>query len=368
MSLATAMRLPFQTASLLFVAMITAFNAVAGGAPELKPMRLMVIFILLSWLNKYAFALLELAANGAREAPTASVEMLSPLGDARAWIHPTLAAAILLGVTLVGTTAAYVAAALLALAMPASLIALVVSPRLRDALNPLLIARLMRDLGPWYLALLAAAAAVVALCLALYGASGPQFLRFATAQFAVLALHAFIGGLVHHRRLELGFEAQCSPEREADRREQAEAQRRQHAMDEFYGAIRARDTKLAQAALTGWFAASTGNRLVIEVEQAIDQSSRWPDGRGLATLVRAIVARGIETRQPGLVVLALEHGLRHQPALALADVETVVAAVGHARQAGRRRLAAALIDNFRHSAPGTLLPPELEQLRADLPT
>jgi hypothetical protein len=92
MSLPLALRLPFQMASLLFVALITIIMEVFGGPPELKPFRLLLIYILLSWLNKYAFALLELAANGSRDAPVASAEMLGPFGDARAFIHPTLAA------------------------------------------------------------------------------------------------------------------------------------------------------------------------------------------------------------------------------------------------------------------------------------
>ena len=88
MPLLRALALPFQFTSLLFAAVLSCLLAFIASSPEvLVAPRLLGFYVLLSWLNKYAFALLDHAANGHVEAPVASVELLGPLGDLRAWVQ-----------------------------------------------------------------------------------------------------------------------------------------------------------------------------------------------------------------------------------------------------------------------------------------
>lgn len=363
-----ALRLPFQMASLLFVLLLSTVNAVAGGSPEIKPMRLLVLFILLSWLNKFAFALLEHVANGRRDTPVASVEMLHSLGDARVWLQPTLAAGIVIAISLAHTPVALAISLAVALLMPASMTALVASPRALDAVNPVFFVRLIRDFGPWYFVLLAAAAVCVGACYALYEMDGSQFLRFTAAQLVVLMTHALIGAVIFHRRLELSFEPAISPERTAARQQKELDSVRQQALDDFYGAIRAREPARAAAGLTKWLSSAGGARLAVDVEAMIDEASRWPDQRGLATLVRAVVAQSLTARQNALAVRAMELGLTHQPTLALDSADDAAALATLARQGSRRRLGAIVLDNYARTQAGGLLPPELAALRKDLPT
>jgi hypothetical protein len=367
MSLPRALRLPFQMASLLFVALIAIIMEAFGGPPELKPFRLLVIYILLSWLNKYAFALLELAANGSREAPVASAEMLGPFGDARAFIHPTLAAGIALTVAFVSSPAADIGALVVGLLMPASLATLAISPNALDSLNPLVLVRVMLGLGAWYLALLAAAAVCALLLWWLYDAPGPSLLRFTVAALLVLSLYAFVGGVIHHRRLELAFEPRNSPERIAERAEQARLARRQQAFDEIYGALRVREAARATAVLEAWLVANSGTRLALDVDAFIAQTATWTDPRGLAPLLRTVIAYGLRTRQGALSLGAAEAGIARLPGFTLEVPADLEALAKHARQAGRRRLAATLLDNYANGPAGGPLPATLAALRSDIP-
>ena len=95
MSWSRALGMPLHMASLLFVALVTVLVVLALRNVTSNPVvAILLVFMALSWLNKYAFALLDHAANGRREAPVASVEMLGPWGDARAWVLPVLAFAL----------------------------------------------------------------------------------------------------------------------------------------------------------------------------------------------------------------------------------------------------------------------------------
>lgn len=361
-----ALSLPFQMASLMFVVMLTTLNAFIGGEPQLRPVRLLALFIILSWLNKYAFALLETAANGGREPPVASVEMLGPFGDGRVWIHAALIAGIVLTVGVVDTPIADGIALLIALLLPASMCATIASPRLLDPFNPVLFVRVIRGFGSRYLLLLAACAGVVGACYVLYGAPGPAFLRFAAAQFLVLSLFCLIGGTLYDRRLELAFEPRESPERIAERERAEHDSRRQQALDEFYGAIRVREPARASAALQSWLASTNGTRLASDVDTMIEQAAKWPEQKGLSTLLRGVVAHGLTSRQGALALQAADAGTRLLSGFAPETPADVEALVQLARHAGRRRLAAALLDNYARALPDGALPPGLEALRVDL--
>jgi hypothetical protein len=363
MSLLRALRLPFQMSSLLFVALTAVLMELLGGPPLLSLMRLLPIYLLLSWLNKYAFALLELAANGSRHAPVASAEMLGPFGDPRAFIHPTLAAGIALTITFVDSPVADVAALCVAALMPASFAALAASPNALDAFNPLMLARLIRGLGSWYLLLVAAVALCAATLWGLYYAPGPSILRFALAELLVLCTYAFIGGVIHHRRLELGFEPRNSPEREAERAEKERLARRQQTFDEIYNALRVREVARATNALEGWLAAHAGTALALDIDAFITQTASWNETRGLATLLRAVISHGLRTRQSGLALATAEAGIARLPGFTLETPLELEALAKHAFHGGRRRLAATLIDNYARTIPGAALPESLAAFR-----
>ena len=83
--------MPLHFTSLAFLAVIVVLVVMGvQNIPSNIAVAIVLIFLSLSWLNKYAFALLDAAANGRREAPVASVEMLGPFNDMRVYVHPLL--------------------------------------------------------------------------------------------------------------------------------------------------------------------------------------------------------------------------------------------------------------------------------------
>jgi hypothetical protein len=270
-------------------------------------------------------------------------------------------------VVIVHTPVAYASALFVAVLLPASMTAAIASPNVLDAYNPVTFVRVIRDIGGLYLLLLFAGAAVVGLCILLYDAPGPVFLRFTAAQFLVLGLYSLIGGTLYHRRLELAFEPRESPERIAERQQAEHDSRRQQAVDEFYTAIRVREPTRAAAGLQAWLASANGTRLALDVDTMIEQATKWPDQKGLMTLLRTVITHGLATRQSALALQAAEAGTRQVTGFAPETAADVEALAQLARHAGRRRLAAALLDNFAGAQPGGQLPAPLATMRAELP-
>jgi len=97
MTLLRAMAFPLHMSSVLFVlvsSLILTLVTQVQGAMAL--MSLLPIYMMMVWLTQFAFTMIDDVANGRREAATATMEMLTPFGDPRCWVHPALAAAIAL--------------------------------------------------------------------------------------------------------------------------------------------------------------------------------------------------------------------------------------------------------------------------------
>jgi hypothetical protein len=74
--------LPAQPVGLLFIAVLTLGLALCSAVGLFG---LPILVILLSWLSKYAYVLLEQVAHGAREPPVLAIEMVNPAADFRRW-------------------------------------------------------------------------------------------------------------------------------------------------------------------------------------------------------------------------------------------------------------------------------------------
>ncbi len=101
MELLKVLAMPFQMASLLFVAITSGLLGLLlslGGATMVTlVISAHAAWLMLVWLTNYALQMIDDAANGHREARTASIEMMhNPFLDARCWLHPGLAAALVI--------------------------------------------------------------------------------------------------------------------------------------------------------------------------------------------------------------------------------------------------------------------------------
>lgn len=292
MNLLRALALPFQFTSLLFAGVLACLLAlVASVSPVLLPPRLFGLYLLLSWLNKYAFALLDHAANGHHDAPVASVELLGPWGDLRAWVHPTLAGLLALACWfwMPGQGAGVGAAALML--WPASVAGLAITHELRDALDPRALWRNATGLGHAYGFALAGLAAAGILGLLLGSSSLPSALRYFGLALLWFALHALMGGVIFDRRHQLGFEPARSPERTQARRD-AERQRRfQRMVDQLFSACRARNADAARRELQEWFAPLDPIDFALDRRELLARAEGWGDDWASGLVTRELAVR-----------------------------------------------------------------------------
>ena len=359
--------MPFHLTSLLFVgwsSLLLAFFASAGGATWV--LAIVMAFFLLSWLNKYAFALLEHAADGLHDAPVATVEMLGPFGGLRPLVHVVLGGAVAIAWWRLGSALGPWLGALALLLFPASLVALATSQRLVDALSPAALWHVMRGLGWCYWLLSAAIIVIGALAWLTVDLPLSNFPRFVVLELLFLCYYTLVGSCIHWRRGALQFEARFSPERQAARAEQERLQQRQRMLDEVYVAMQARDYARVSAHVVQWLGHTDNTRLRGDCEAILTQAATWPEQRGVLTVARTLIAQLLRARQLSLALATLEAARRHLPDCTPETEANLLELARYAQFAGQRQLALTLIDNWQQAAPDATLSPAALQLRREL--
>ena len=366
MTLLRALSLPFQATSLMFVAFTATLLALVGSiGGSIAPLTILSTYILLSWINKYAFALLDHASNGGTEAPVASVEMLGPTGDWRAFVHPMLAALVsVLAWWLHGFTPAWVALAMLPL-FPASVGALAISHQFLDAINPLSLWRTARDLGAQYLVLLAMMLGIGVVVVLLLRLGVTRVVLYVAVELLVLAFYAAIGGALHDRRIDLGFDPLNSPERQSEREAAEHVRLRQAMLDAVYASTHAGNYTDGPKRLKDWFAGPDA-QLVPDAHAATRQVLAWQKDRAVAETLRTLASLCLEARQPAVALSTADAAVGRIPAFALASEAEALALAQYASQTGRRGLARRLLDNYAAAHPEAPPSPAAKSLRASL--
>jgi hypothetical protein len=370
MELLKVLAMPFQLASLLFVAvpsLLLGLLLLLGG-PTITTfvVSLSAIYLMLVWLTNYALHLLDDAANGVREARTASIEMMqNPFLDSRTWVHPLLAVALIFMHYLRPQWPQWPTLTAAVLLFPASIGACGMSSHARDALNPAMMLRVVRGLGAWYVALVlvVAGCAVLGALLARWLSLG--VVLFASLQLLILLVYAAIGGALYERRLELGFEPRISPERAAERIESERLAQRQHFIDGLYKDLRVREAQRAVSSARQWLGAARPAELAVDLHAILAAGRNWAEPREYPRLLQGLLTVLREMRQPGLACTVAEAGLTVTPAFAPAQEDDAIALVGYALDTGRRRTATRLLENYlKRLEPGSEPGPQLAALRA----
>jgi len=366
MTLLRALSLPFQATSLMFVAFTATLLALVGSiGGSIAPLTILSTYILLSWINKYAFALLDHAANGGTEAPVASVEMLGPMGDWRAIVHPMLAAFVsILAWWLHGFTPAYVALAALPL-FPASVGALAISHQFLDAINPLSLWRTARDLGAQYLVLLAMMLGIGIVVVLLLRLGVTRVVLYVAVELLVLAFYAAIGGALHDRRIDLGFDPLNSPERQSEREAAEHVRQRQAMLDAVYTSTHAGNYVEGPKRLKDWFTGPDA-QLVPDAHATARQVLAWQKDRAVAETLRVLTSHCLEARQPAVALSTADAAVGRVPTFAVATEAEATALAQYASQTGRRGLARRLLENYAAAHPEAPPSPVAKSLRASL--
>jgi hypothetical protein len=347
MTLLRAMAFPLHMSSVLFIAMssfILALITRNQGAAIF--MSILPIYMMLVWLTQFAFTMIDDVANGRREAATATAEMLSPFGDARCWVHPALAA--LIAILLYWQPQIPQAPVLVAawLLFPASIGAIAVSSRVFDALNPVAMWQVIRGLGPYYVLLLVALLLAGALGIWVLQADMWSMARFALCELILLEVYALIGGTLHLRRLELGFDPISNPERELEQAEVDRELRRQKVFDDVYRKLRVRETPKAIAAAHEWFESLPGIEMQRDLAALLEASRSWGEPRLFGNFAQGLVTHFLSARQQGLALATAEEAERQASGFAPAMESDAIALARYAQQTGRKGVARALLRNF----------------------
>jgi len=367
MTLLRALAMPFQWTSLVLVALTASAAALALSVDaEIRIVAAVPLFFVISWLNKYACALLDQAANGATDAPVATVEMLGPFGGTRPLVHVVLGAAVLWLMSVAGPHWSPWIALAAGLLFPASVGALGLRLRLLDALSPWALGRTIRGLSLWYLLLLGALAAAAAGAYLLAHSSLWSPLRYGLMELLLLCLYALIGGTLFARRVALDFEPRLSPEWATERATLEHERQRQHTIDRIYAAVRVHDAPRARAALLSWLAAPDENRLAADLQVMLAQAAQWPEQRGLQTVARVAIGELLRRDQPSIALTTATAALVHAPDLVLDTEADSVALARYALLCGRKGIARALLENYVRAANSQPLGTGGENLRREL--
>lgn len=368
MDLLRALALPFRTASLLFVLVS---SLIAGLLRSVGGLFLVIavpgLYVIAMGLTRYAFRMIEDAANGLREPAVLDLDMLHPFTDARCWVHPALTAGLVLLHML--NPGWPVAPTLIAVALlfPPSIAATVMHSRARDAFNPVAIGAVIRGLGAWYPLTVAATAALVLIGTLLTHWLHSAWLEVAAIELLLLLGCAFIGGAVYQRRFELGFAASRAPERKQAAAAHERDLRRQRVLDAVYRNLRVRETTRATREIAQWLQDAETPLLPADVAELVAAGRTWNEPREFPRMLRELAVKMVERRQPALGLQLSEAGLTAEPAFAPADEAATVAIAEHALRTGRRRTALRLLENFVRTLPAGQAPgPALTGLRETL--
>lgn len=352
-----ALALPFTLPSLLFVAISSGLLALVLTLPLPLPtairalLALVLLWVMLVWLMRYAFRMIDDAANGVREAAVADGDMTSPFGDPRCWVHPVIGVALMTLHTLRPQWPVAPTLLLAALLFPPSIAASAMSGRALDALNPLAIARVIGGLGVWYLPTVIGTMLIAGVLVLFASMLGLRWITIAAGELLLLLTYALIGGAVYLRRIELGFAARISPERAAESAAHERDVRRQHMLDDLYEAVRAHDTPRALADLERWLQGAAVHQLHDDVREVIAAVKQWNEPRQGARLLRALLPVLIRQRQSALAFQAAQAGLALDAGFAPTDEASAVAIVEYAVQTGQRRTGVRLLENFIAALP-----------------
>jgi len=341
--------LPLHPAGLLLLAVLAlgfALASVAGlfGLPA--------ELLLLSWLFKYGYVLLEHTAHGGREPPVLSVEMINPVSEQRPLLQLAivlLSALALRAVSrLLGPAPALLLDVLALAALPASIATLGAGERWWQALNPVTLWRVMRALHWRYLGIVLVALAWSSALAGLWLAATPIWFVTTLMALAWLSLCALIGGSLFEERAALGLEAVHAPERIEARAQRALEQTRTAFVDRVYGQARGGNLADAWADIERELAAS--GHAIGCYQWLLERLARLDDPRLANRLAQQWIHQALGRDNGRVVALARERltadpGFRPRSAAETLRVATL------ARLAGEPRIAERLLERFTEYFP-----------------
>jgi hypothetical protein len=347
--------------TLLLLVVVSAVGlrlALAAGLFGL-PLALLVV----SWLFKYAYALLEDVAHGITKPRVLSLEMVNPV-EQRPLVQLFLCGLAVMAVRYVGGPAGAVLGAVLAAVLPASVAILGASGNVFQAINPLALRCVVHALGRYYLIILASVATVAAGLWGLVAASAPLTVQMAFALFAVLAVFNVIGGALYERRAMLDIATVHSPEQALEREERSRLRERSRVIDELYVLARARRYQELGPPLERWLAGLDAEQLAADARALVAAPRSWNDTRAVGLIARRVIARLRAVRLDTDALDAFESALDGDATFQVGCGVEALDLAELAAAAGRRPLARRILESCAATDLDDYEAKRLELLRA----
>ena len=246
------------------------------------------------WVIKYCYVIVERLADGAAEPPVMDADMLSPF-ELRPWIQLVwIFGGLWLAKLLDGGAGDILAIVVIAL-FPATVAILAMGAPAWHILNPASHFRVIRDLGAYYFALLAA---LVALGWTSWFAYEKLwgFIGTTLGVWSEVAFFSLMGAVVFLRRNQLGYEPSRSPERTAAREEMERLKLRARMVDDVFQLVRIGKHVDATAPLARWLQDTEADHVTKDAYYVAEQALRWEAPLALnpigSTLIRHLMRYG----------------------------------------------------------------------------
>jgi hypothetical protein len=331
-----AILVPFQPASLVligvFALLLTFMLSVAGFWGLIASLFIHI------WVLKYCYVLIEHIADGATEPPVMDADMLSPF-ETRPWMQGALLAA---GGTLcykLGDGLGLAAAIVLLAALPASTALLGMGENVFQAMNPLAWYRVIRGLGPLYVALLAALASVAGICWLLLRWQPPLLLGVAIVLFCEIAFFSLIGSSIWMRRRALGFEPSRSPERQAARAESERVRERAKMLDDVFQQVRIGKHVDATAPLARWLRDVDPELAARDSLHVAEQALKWKMPAALNPIGSTLIRHLLRFGRPDAALAVFELFRGHSDQFTMDSAADLRTLAEYAESVGKEELA-----------------------------
>ena len=324
---------PIHTTPLLLVATFTLglWFALNGGILAI-PLGLM----LLSWFCKYCFVLFDSVVAGDDEPPVLSMEMVNPISEQRPLALAVIITAEALLVARAGPAARWVAAAAVAVVIPAHIGVLGFTRNVFKAVWPPALFAIMSRLR-WHYVLILAVTLVAGL--AAYQAAAAlgatSVIVLAVIELALLLTFALVAGAMFEHRLELGIDSNTRQERLAERAAREDEAERGHMLDTAYTKFRVHQPLEGWKIIASWLTAHSDSGEYWAVLQA---ASAWDDARAGDKVANELVALLLAARSNGEALLVVERRLATNPEYRVVPAAVNVRMAELAGTAGKKGL------------------------------
>ena len=291
MDFSRVLLVPFHPTNLVMVGI---FGVLLTLCLSLGLYGLFAAVFLLIWVFKYCYVLVERIADGAVEPPVMDTDMLS-VADARPWIQVAwlMAGGWLSGQ--IGGTAGIVVAVLLLALLPATVAILGFGEATWRIVDPVTCFRVIRGLGPYYLAMMVALLACVAVGWFAYQKLW-AIVGTTVALWCGVAFFSLVGSSLYLRRQQLGYEPSKSPERTEARAETERLKVRARMVDDVFQLVRIGKHVDATAPLAKWLRDLDPGHVSKDAYYIAEQSLKWDSPAALnpigSTLIRHLMRFG----------------------------------------------------------------------------